>query len=198
VLSLYVDGDGLLHRARPGVKIVLVLVVVLAISLLPTAWWALAPAVLAPVALFLLCGLGMPQLGRQLWALRWLAVVSLIGQVIFLGIEPAVINTVRVLAAVAAASVLALTTRVTALLGALEVGLAPLRFVRIDPERTALLLVVTFATIPVLASLAGEVRETLRARGARATPRAFTVPYVVLALQHADRLGEALAARGVG
>ncbi|MFX9038907.1 hypothetical protein ABTN43_20165, partial [Acinetobacter baumannii] len=77
--------------------------------------------------------------------------VSLIGQVIFLGIEPAVINTVRVLAAVAAASVLALTTRVTALLGALEVGLAPLRFVRIDPERTALLLVVTFATIPVLA-----------------------------------------------
>ena len=49
MLSLYVDGDGLLHRARPGVKIVLVLVVVLAISLLPTAWWALAPAVLAPV-----------------------------------------------------------------------------------------------------------------------------------------------------
>jgi biotin transport system permease protein len=49
----------------------------------------------------------------------------------------------------------------------------------------------------VLERLAAEVREARAARGAERSVRAFAVPLVIRALQHADRLGEALAARGV-
>jgi biotin transport system permease protein len=44
---------------------------------------------------------------------------------------------------------------------------------------------------------ARDVREAQLARGVRRDVRAFAVPYLVMALKHADELGDALAARGV-
>ena len=50
--------------------------------------------------------------------------------------------------------------------------------------------------VPVIAALAGEIRDAQQARGLTASPRAFAVPLIVRALRHADALGEALVARG--
>jgi biotin transport system permease protein len=86
---------------------------------------------------------------------------------------------------------------VSALLDTVERGLRPLTRFGVDPQRVALLLTVTLSTIPVLARLAGEVRDAQRARGARASLRFFVVPFLVVALKHADELGDALTARGV-
>ena len=63
----------------------------------------------------------------------------------------------------------------------------------------ALLLVLALAvrSVPVLVGLAADVRQARAARGAERSVRAFAVPFVIRALRHADRLGEALAARGV-
>ena len=55
----------------------------------------------------------------------------------------------------------------------------------------------TISTIPVLARLASDVREAQRARGGGRQPAHFVVPFLVVALKHADELGDALAARGV-
>jgi len=123
--------------------------------------------------------------------------VTLAGQLIFLGTEAAVANTARVTGAVVLAALLVLTTRVTALLDAIERGMGPLARIRIDPQRVALLLTVTLSTLPVLARLAHDVREAQRARGGRASLRLFAVPFLVVALKHADQLGDALTARGV-
>jgi len=199
VLSLYRAGDSPLHRMPAGPKLVLLVVLVLAVSLLPTAPWAAGVSVAVCVVAYLFGG-GMPQLAvlaQQFWALKWVVAFMLVGQLIFLGPVPAVLNTMRVTAAVLLATLLALTTRVTALLDALERGLAPLRFVRIDPARVALMLTVTLSTLPVMGRIAHDVREAQRARGARAGVRTFAVPYLVMALKHADELGDALAARGV-
>jgi biotin transport system permease protein len=199
VLSLYRDGDSPLHRMSAGPKLALLVTLVLAVSLLPTAPWGAAVAAATCVVAYLFGG-GMPQLAvlaQQAWALKWVIVFMLIGQLIFLGPVPAVLNTARVTAAVLLAALLALTTRVTALLDALERGLAPLRFVRVDPARVALMLTVTLSTLPVMGRIAHDVREAQRARGARAGVRTFAVPYLVMALKHADELGDALAARGV-
>ena len=46
-------------------------------------------------------------------------------------------------------------------------------------------------------SLAGDVRDAQRARGGRGGIRTSVVPFLVLALKHADDLGDALTARGV-
>ena len=56
---------------------------------------------------------GIRELGRQVVAVRWVIAITPVGQLIFLGPEPAVGNTARVTAAIVLAALLALTTRVT-------------------------------------------------------------------------------------
>jgi biotin transport system permease protein len=202
MVSLYRPGDGVLHRMAAGPKLLLLVVLVLAVSLLPSAWWTAAVAATAAVLVYAAAGLGdgmlgMRVLGRQVVALRWLIVITFAAQLVFLGLEDAVANTARVTAAILLAALLSLTTRVGDLLDALQRGLRPLAAVRVDPERVAVLLTVTVGTVPVLARLARDVRETQRARGARAGIRTFAVPFLIVSLKHADQLGEALAARGV-
>ncbi|KHK96855.1 cobalt ABC transporter permease [Microbacterium mangrovi] len=202
MLSLYRPGDGILHRMPAGPKTVLVLALVLAVSLLPSSWWAAAVAATVTVAVYALAGLrdgmlGMRELGRQIAALKWVLALTIVSQLIFLGPEPAVANGTRVAAAVVLAALLVLTTPVTALLDAVERGLRPLERVRIDPQRVALVLTVTLTTVPVLARLAAQVRDAQRARGSRGSLRAFAVPFLVLASKHAFELGDALSARGV-
>lgn len=202
MLTLYRPGDGWLHLLPAGRKTLLVLAAVLGVSLLPATWAAAAVAATAGILAYLCAGLrdgmlGMRELARQVLAVRWLIVVTLAGQLLFLGPEPAVANTARVTAAIVLAGLLVLTTRVTDLLDAVERGLRPLERVRLDPQRAALLLTVTLGTVPVLARLAREVREAQRARGTRGSLRTFAVPYLVVTLKHADQLGEALTARGV-
>ncbi|MDN5724364.1 MAG: energy-coupling factor transporter transmembrane protein EcfT [Propionibacteriales bacterium] len=203
MLSLYLPGDGVLHRMPPGPKILTLLALVLGVSLLPAAWWAACAAAAMCVIAYAVAGLGdgavgMRQFGRQVFAIRWIAGLTIVGQLIFLGPEPAVANTARVCAAIIIAALLVLTTRVTTLLDTLERALRPLEFVRLDPQRAALLLTVTITTVPVLAGLARQVREAQRARGSSGGLRTFAVPFLVMALKHADELGDALAARGVG
>jgi biotin transport system permease protein len=182
-----------------GPKLVLLIASVLAVSILPTTIWAAAAAAATCVGAYV-AGLGAPgprALIRQAWALRWVVALMAVGQLVFLGPLPAAVNTVRVSAAVLLAALIALTTPVSALLDALERALAPVALVRVGPERVALMLTVTVSTIPNLARIAHDVREAQRARGARPGIRTFAVPYLVMALKHADDLGDALAARGV-
>ena len=202
MLTLYRPGTGWLYRLPAGPKTVLLLVVVLGVFLLPSHGWAAAVAGAISILAYALAGLrdgmlGMRELGRQVFAVRWLIVIMLVSQLFFLGSEQAVANAARVTAALVLAALLVLTTRMSALLDALERGLQPFRRLGLDSERAALLLTVTLSTVPVLARLAGEVRAAQRARGARGDLRTFVVPFLVIALKHADQLGDALAARGV-
>jgi biotin transport system permease protein len=59
-------------------------------------------------------------------------------------------------------------------------------------------LALTIRAIPVVSGLAQDVVEARRARGVERSARAFAVPLVIRSVRYADRLGEALAARGVG
>ncbi|RIJ60495.1 energy-coupling factor transporter transmembrane component T [Clavibacter phaseoli] len=185
-----------------GPELIALMVVVLGVSLLPSTWWAAGTAVAVAVAAYAAAQLGdgllgMRRLAGQVRAVRWVMLFTLVSQLVLLGPEPAVANTARVTAAIAIAGLLVLTTSTTALLDSIERGLGPLRGLGVDTERISLLLTVTAGTIPVLGRLAGDVREAQRARGARPGLRTFVVPFLVVALKHADQLGDALTARGV-
>lgn len=202
MLTLYRPGTGALHRMPAGPKLLLVIAAVLGVSLLPASWAGAVVAAAVPVLAYAVAGLGdgllgLRELGRQVLAVRWVIVITVTGQLLFLGPEPAVANTARVTSAIVLAALLVLTTRVADLLDALERGLHPLAALRVDPARAALLLTVTLSTVPVLAGLARDVRDAQRARGSGAGLRAFAVPFLVLAFKHADELGDALTARGV-
>jgi biotin transport system permease protein len=197
MITLYRPGTGLLHRMPAGPKAFGLLVLVLAVSLLPTSWWTVAVALGVTVLSYLVAGFGFRLLARQAWSVRWIMLITFISQLIFLNLESAVSNTSRVTAAVLLAGLLVLSTRIADLLEAFERGLRPFARMGLDPSRIALMLAVTINTVPVLARLATTVRDAQRARGVRLNPVRFVVPFLVVSLKHADELGEALTARGV-
>jgi biotin transport system permease protein len=197
MVTLYRPGDGPWHRLRAGPKTALLLLIVLGICLLPVTWWAAAVMAVVCLACYAVPGAGLRELGRQLVAIRWVIGLTLVGQLVFLGPESAAANTTRVAVACALAALLALTTPATELLETIERAMQPLAWLRIDPRRAALTLSVTLSTLPVLAGLARDVREAQRARGGGRSLRHFAMPFLVMALKHADELGDALAARGV-
>jgi biotin transport system permease protein len=185
-----------------GPKLLLFVVGALGISLLPSLWWAGCAALGAVVLAYGLAGfrdglLGLRVFAQQVWAVWWVVLVTAVAQLVLVGLEPAVANTARITAAIVFAGLLMLTTRVTDLLDALERGLAPFARLGARPDRVALMLTVTLSTVTVLGRLAHDVRDAQRARGARSSLKAFVVPFLVVALKHADDLGDALNARGV-
>lgn len=199
MLTLYRPGDSLWHRLPAGRKTLLLTALVLGVSLVPTGWgwWAAAIAAAACSAGYAVPGIGMRSLLTHLYAVRLIIVFTFGSQLLLAGGGAAAVNTTRVAAIIAIASLLALTTRTTDLLDVLERALTPLTRLRIDPQRVALLLTVSLNTLPVLARAARDVREAQRARGARPGLRIFAVPFLVIALKHADDLGDALTARGI-
>ena len=89
-----------------------------------------------------------------------------------------------------------LTTRVSAMLDAMQRALRPLGD-RVDADRIGLVLAMTIRAVPLMVEIVRAVLEARRARGAEGSMRAIAVPVVVRALQTADGMGEALTARGV-
>lgn len=138
---------------------------------------------------------------RQAWsALRGVIVVAaLVGalQALVLPWQRAALIAVTIVLAVAIAAIVTLTTSTSDLLDALERGLRPFRRVGVDPERVALTLALTARTIPVIAGFGSRLRDSGRARGVRLGVVPYAVGLVVLTVQHAERVGEALRARGI-
>jgi biotin transport system permease protein len=197
MLTLYRPGTGWVHRTPAGPKAAVILILVLTVSLLPSSLWTVGVTTVLTCICYTLSGLGWRELGRQLIALRWMVVIALLAQVVFLPFDIAIANASRVLAAILIANILVLTTRVTALLDAVERGLRPMARLGVNSERIALVLAAGITTIPVLGRLASGVRESQRARGVRVSFIGFAIPFLVGSLKHADELGEALTARGI-
>lgn len=194
--GLYVPGSGWLHRAPAGAKLLglAVATTLLAVVRSPAAVGAGAVALVVVVATSRL------RPGTALapvWSLRWLVVVLVPFQLWAAGPRTAVVVVGTLVVAVAAASLVTTTTRVADMLDVLVSLLRPLRRAGVDPERMGLLLALALRSVPVLAATADEVRQARRARGLERSLRALLVPLVVRSVRHADRMGEALAARGV-
>lgn len=196
MIALYRPGDSPLHRLPAGAKLAALALIAVAVSLWPHTPWTALGTLAGVFALFLVGGQGPVTFGRQVWAAKWIVVLLVAMQLIFAGWEPAVTVTVRVLAIVLLAGLVTLTTRMSDLLDTLESALRPLSRVGVDPARVAFVVSLTIAAIPVIGGLARQVGDAQRARGVRLGARAI-VTLLVLALRHADDVGDALTARGI-
>jgi len=196
-LVIYRPGDSLLHRAPVWGKLLALVAVIVAISLLVRVPWQLAP----PAALLVIAAaaarLPLGALVRQL--LPVLAMLAVIGvfQWVLSGWRQAVVVCGVLLLSVFAAALVTLTTPISALLDTVVAAAGPLRRVGVDPERVGLVFALTLRAVPMLAELLGQVTEARKARGLRWSLRATVVPVLVGALRRADALGEALVARGL-
>lgn len=195
MIGVYVPGDSPLHRLGAGWKLMLLAASVVVVAMLPE-WWMAAIALGVAVALFAVAGIPWRVAVRQLVPVLWILAIAAPLNALFSGWESALAMSLRVSAFVALAAVVTLTTRVSAMLDAMQRALRPLGD-RVDADRIGLVLAMTVRAVPLMVEIVRAVLEARRARGAEGSMRAVAVPVVVRALQTADGMGEALIARGV-
>lgn len=196
IAGLYQPGRSLLHRAPAWLKLA-----ALAMALAVLAWRADPPSVvvaaLATAMLYALARVPWRVAWTQLRPALWLLLVAAGFQVVTAGPWRAGVVAGQLGVAIALAALLTLTTRVTAVLDALERILSPLRLAGLDPRHASLLLALTIRCIPFVAGMLVEARQARQARGLGPDPVSTVSATAVRTLRAADRLAEALAARGL-
>lgn len=101
----------------------------------------------------------------------------------------------RMLAAVAAANLVTMTTQLSDMIVVLEWLAKPLAPV-LPPRRLALAIALVIRFIPVLSERIGQISMAIRARGPRGPGWRIIAPAALAALDDADHVAEALRARG--
>ena len=75
MLSLYRPGTGVLHRLPAGPKVLLLAAAAIGLAALPTAAWTAAVCAVAVFSAYVIPGVGVRTLGREMWGLRLAAEV---------------------------------------------------------------------------------------------------------------------------
>lgn len=197
-LGVHVPGRSPIHRLPAGVKFLALVVFILAVAVCAREPWQ-ALAAMALVALgFLSARIPVRvALGQVLPVLPILLLLGVF-QWWQRGWELAAATVIGILATVAAAALLTLTTTITALMDAFERGLRPLGRFGLPVETITLAMAMTIRLIPLQAAAVHEVLEARQARGLGFSLAALGIPVVIRAIRRARDLGEALMARGVG
>ncbi len=197
LLGLHRPGTTLLHRLSAGSKLGALLVASLVVVL-----------VRGPVSalVFLALGFGAlawsgARLGVTFRAMRWILVTAaLLGAwTAWQSGWPRAVEAVGdLLALVALATTMTVTTPVDEVMDAVTRALQPFRRVGVNPEAVGLAFSLMLRAIPSTLSLAGDTRDAALARGLERSPRARLVPFVIRVVARARDTGDALHARGIG
>lgn len=102
----------------------------------------------------------------------------------------------RLLTAVALANLVTMTTRLSDMVAVLERLAAPLARIGLPPRLLALALALVIRFIPVMTERLATIREAWRARAPRRPGWRVILPATLAALDDAERVAEALRARG--
>ena len=180
MLGTYIDGDTVLHRMRPGVKMLLLVAFIVVVSVVVTDPW-----VAAGTTVVALLGYAVARIPVRV---AWAQVLPPLPVLVVLsaatcwmdGVSRGVTIFFSVYASIVAATLFTLTTRVSAMLDALERGLGPLGRVG----------------MPVQA--VGRAIDAARVRGSRMSLVSVGVPVIIRSVRRAQTLGDALIARGAG
>ncbi len=184
------------HRLPAGGKLV-GLVVLTSVLVILRSPWVLLGGVVVVLGGYAVAGLGP----RRVWAvvrpLRWFVLVLVAFQWWTAGWQTMVLVVGTLVVAVLAAGLVTASTSTTALLDAVVAGLRPARPLGVDPERVGLTFSLAVRALPVIQHAFGEALDARKARGLGRSARALLTPVVVRTIRHAERTGEALAARGL-
>ncbi|MCK0207689.1 energy-coupling factor transporter transmembrane protein EcfT [Starkeya koreensis] len=195
MISLYLPGRTWLHRMPAGWKLLALALVSLAITPVDSVavMTGLVVAVLALYASLGRAALAQIALLRPLWmlfvillALHWWS-----GDVLF-----GVLVVLRIVAMVLLANAVTMTTRMDAMMDAVEPLLMPLRLFGVAPRRVALAVAMMIRLIPLLFALWEALNESYRARSGRRGGWRLLAPFCIQTLRLSHNTAEALAARG--
>jgi len=154
-------------------------------------------AALVVLALYLLPGQIFARYGlRRLWPL-WPFVVLVLGWHWVTGaLEVGAVIALRMLTAVALANLVTMTTALGDMMGVVRWLLCPFARLGVNLRAIELAAAMVIRFTPVLAQKGAELATAWRARARRRAGWRVVVPLMVLALDDADHVAEALRARG--
>ncbi len=184
------------HRLRAGLKLGLLCLFTL------TLFWVTDLRVMAGVlgvvvGLTVVPGLAFAgQALRMLWPLWPFVVLLLVWHWWTQELAQGVVILMRMVAAVAAANLVTMTTRLADMMAVVERLGAPLARIGLPPRRLALAMGLVIRFVPVLAERQAALAQAWRARSAIRARWRLVPALTAAALDEADHVAEALRARG--
>jgi len=195
-IGVYHEGNSVLHRLRPGAK--LLGLILLAVALMwVRVWWFTAAGLVLVLLLGAIARIPAREILRMLRGFAIIAVLLFAFNAWQRGFEHAFIVVGSLLALIVASVVVTKPTRSDDMMATVTWALQPLRPIGVNPERVGLAFSLTLRAIPTLFDIARETRSAARARGLERNLRAYVTPLVIRSVLHARLLGEALEARGI-
>ncbi len=206
MISLMRPGASPLHRLATGRKLVALIILISAISIIGSNQIGAVSGLAITYILYLVAfpksalndDFGATLFFQQLWNLKWLLAFIIIPQLIFGALWSTVLtNALRLTDAFLIASLFTLTTKIDDLMLVIERTFKPLKRIGIKPETVSLTLAMTINAIPMIVKFLAQTKEAQQARGIKPNAVLLTVPLLVASLKYADEYAEALSARGV-
>ena len=184
------------HRIRAGTKLAALAVATTGLFLLDSPR-TLGPAALAVVLLYSSGGATFARTGlarlRPLWPF---VVIVTLWHLWTRDAEGGIVVLLRMLAAVALANFVTMTTRLSDMLTVFQWLAQPLAHVGLPPRRLALAMALVVRFIPVMLDRVTRIGESWAARSPRRPRWRVLVPATLAALDDAEQVAEALRARG--
>ncbi|NLG45959.1 energy-coupling factor transporter transmembrane protein EcfT [Gordonia sp. (in: high G+C Gram-positive bacteria)] len=197
MIGLYVPGDSLLHRLPAGLKFLALTASIITIALVVRTPMSAAIALATSAALFVVARVHPRHAWSQIRGVLWMLAILFVFQWIITDAARAFVVCAILLASVALAAVVTLTTRTADMLDAIVSALRPLERFGVRTDLIAMTFALAIRSIPLIAEVLAQVDQARRARGLRAGPRVLLAPTVLAALRTADGFAETLAARGM-
>ncbi len=183
------------HRLPAGAKLAALAAVTTGLFLL-TSPWALVGSFTVAVVLYLTGGGRFALTGLRQLAPLWPFVVIVGLWHLWTGdMTGGAVILLRMVTAVALANFVTMTTRLSDMLAVFERLARPLAPI-LPPRRLALAFALVIRFIPVMLERMGQIRQSWSARSPRRPRWRVMVPATLAALDDADRVAEALRARG--
>ncbi len=195
MIGLYVPGRSPLHRLPASAKLAALAVTGIVIFLIDTPWLLAAAAGLSAV-LLASTGVSTRQTAHQLRGVMLFLLIIFAAHGLFTSWLLGTVVLLRFLSLILLALAITTTTKVGDMTETLERALTPLSALGVDPAKVSLAISLAIRFIPVLALQAREILDAQRARGLERNVVALAVPLVIRTLRLADRLTEAIEARG--
>lgn len=194
IAGLYIDGHSVLHRAQAGAKILAMVALGTGVFLIPD-WPVVGLVLISVIALYRVCGFGRTVMLAQIKPILWLLAIFFAVQLWLNDWQAGLLVITRIAAIVMFASLVTLTTKTSDMLAALERALRLLKPVGVNPEKVSLAISMVLRFIPVIASVATEIRDAQRARGLDRSILAMIIPLIIRTLKMADDVADAIEAR---
>jgi len=184
-----------LHRVPAGVK--LGGLAVFSLLLLSVGDWRLLAAALTIIAVVYI-GLGLASIARLASLRPLLPLLAIVGglQAASKGLNAGAVVTMRLLALLLLAELVSMTTSTGVMIEALTPLLGVLRPLGVNPRKVALAVALVLRFVPLLLTRWRAREEAWKARSHRRVPLRLVAAFVADILRLADRVAEALDARG--